>query len=83
MKLNFCIPLEIHRSKKFTQSFQVIVVRHVWACAKLCQIMSQLQIENELSYEVGFFCMSLGVHRSYRFFQSFQVGLVRPAHSDD
>ena len=46
-------------NNKFTQSFQVGVLMHVWICPKLCQTLSQLDLKNELSYEVGFFCMWL------------------------
>ena len=37
--VRFCIWLQTHRSNKFTQSFQVGVVRSAWACSKLCQIV--------------------------------------------
>ena len=43
-----------YRSNKFTFSFQLGVVRHDWACSKLCQIMSQLYLNMELSYKAGF-----------------------------
>ena len=33
---------------------QVGVLRHVWTCPKLQQIVSQFYLKNELSYEVSF-----------------------------
>ena len=39
---------------KFTQSFQVGMVWHVWMQPKSCQIVSQFYLKNELSYKVGF-----------------------------
>lgn len=77
MKLKFCILLDIYRSNNFTQSFQMGLVRHPWACPELCEIMSHLK--NELSYKV--FCLWLGIDRSYKFLYSFQVRVVRDAHS--
>ena len=52
MKLNFSILLVIHRRNTFTQFFQMGVVRQVWAWSECCQMVSQLHIKNELSYEV-------------------------------
>ena len=49
-----CMWLDIHRSNKFTQLFEVGVVRHAWACPKLCQIMSQLHLRDELSDKDSF-----------------------------
>ena len=46
MKLNFCMSLDIHRSNKFTQHFQVGVVRYGEAFPKLSQIVSQLYLKN-------------------------------------
>ena len=46
--------LDIYRSNKFTQSFQVDVVSHARACPKLCQIVSQLHLKNKVGYKVGF-----------------------------
>ena len=43
-----------YRSNKFTFSFQLGVVRHDWALSKLCQIMSQLYLNIELSCKAGF-----------------------------
>ena len=56
LKLNFWIWLE--RSMNTTNVswlLQVGVVRHAWICPKWWQIVSQLCLKNELSYEV--FCM--------------------------
>ena len=64
-----------------TQSFQVIVVQHAWSCPNLHQIVSQVDLKNELSYNVVF-CMWLGIHRSNKFVQSFQVDGTRHAQSD-
>ena len=50
--LNFFMLLDIHRSNKFIQSFQMSVVRHAWSCSKLWQIVSQLYLNNKLSYKV-------------------------------
>ena len=52
MKLNFSILLVIHKRNTFTQFFQMGVVRQVWAWSECCQMVSQLHIKNELSYEV-------------------------------
>ena len=48
------LEIQSNRSNKFIQSFPVGVVRHVWACPKLCQIVSQLHLKNELRYKVRF-----------------------------
>ena len=54
LKFNFRMWLDIHKRNKFTQSFQVGVVRHAWGCPKLCQIVSQLHLKNELRCELCF-----------------------------
>ena len=65
MKLNFCMWLDIHRRNKFTKAFQLVVVRHVRACPKLCKFLSQLDLKNKLS---------IGIHRSYKFVQLISSG---------
>ena len=42
MALNFCMWLDLDRSKKLILSIQISVARHVWGCPKWCQIVSQL-----------------------------------------
>ena len=64
--------LDIYKSNKCTQLFEVDIVRHIWASPKLCQIVMQIYTKNELSCKVGFL---------HVVFQSFQVGLVRHVHS--
>ena len=73
MKLNFCMWLDIHRRNKFTKAFQLVVVRHVRACPKLCRILSQLHLKNKLSYKLIFW-MCIGIHRSYKFVQLISSG---------
>ena len=72
MMLNFCMQLDIHRSNKFIQIFQMGAVKHAYACPNLCQIVSQLYGRSELSCKVVF-CIWLGIQRTYKFVQSFQV----------
>ena len=54
MNLNFDIWQDIHRSNKYSWSFQVDVVKHAWTCPKLWQIVSQLYLKIGLSCEVSF-----------------------------
>ena len=46
MKLNFCMWLDIHQNNKFSQFFQVDMIRFDWACLKLSEIMSQLHLKS-------------------------------------
>ena len=46
--------LDVHRSQKLIQLFQVGVVRHGYACPTCFKTMSQLYLKNALSYEVDF-----------------------------
>ena len=64
--------LDIYKSNKCMQLFEVDIVRHIWASPKLCQIVMQIHTKNELSCKVGFL---------HVVFQSFQVGLVMHVHS--
>ena len=50
--MNFCMLLDIHRSNKFTQSFQEGVVRHDWVCPKLGQKVSQFHLKNDVICKV-------------------------------
>ena len=52
LKLNFCMLLDIYKIYAVISSG---VVRHAWACPKLSQLVTQLHLKNELSYQVGFF----------------------------
>ena len=54
MKLNFCMLLDIHKSKKFTKSIYMGVARPLWENPKRCQIVKQFRLKNELSYEFDF-----------------------------
>ena len=66
VKLKFFMWLDIHRSHKIIQSFQVGVGEHAWTCPKLCQIISWLlYIKNELSCNACFFFKKKGTHRSH------------------
>ena len=80
MKLNSCIWLYIHRTNKFTYAFLMIMVWHVWAFPKLCQVLSQLHLKNELGLWNCFFIVV--IYRSYKLIKSFQVDLVRHILSD-
>ena len=52
--VNFLCEVRGNRINRFKQSFQVCVVRHGWAYPKLCQIVSQLHLKNDCSFEVDF-----------------------------
>ena len=52
--VNFCVWSDIPRSKKFTWSFLLGVVKYVWPWLKWYQIVSFFNPKNELSYKVGF-----------------------------
>ena len=54
MKLKFCMWLYINTSNKCIQSFQVGAVTYAWVYPELFQIVYQLHLQNEMSYEVGF-----------------------------
>lgn len=53
MNLILCMWIDIYRRNKLNWSFQVDLVRHDWAYPKLGQIMSELHLKNELSYNIG------------------------------
>ena len=79
--MTFFMWLDIHRSNIFIGSFQVVMVRHARTCPKLCQIVSQLHLENELRYKKLAFSMWLWIHGSSKFVHSFQVGTIRHTQS--
>ena len=68
--------LDIHRSDKFIQSFQVGVGRHTWAYEKLFQIVCQLHRGISRAIKLFFFVCGYWIHRSYKFVQSIQAGVA-------
>ena len=47
---------------KCTQSFQLRMIRNVWAWPKGCPIVSQLYLKSELDYKVGFLHVVLQIY---------------------
>ena len=79
MKMKFCWWLDIHKSNKFTKSFQVGVIRLAWECPKWWQVSCQLLLKLRWVVKLVY-GMWLVIHRCCRSIQSFQecgVGYVQ------
>lgn len=62
------------------QVYSVILSGCGLACPKLCDIVSYLHFNDELSFKVGF--LNVVIQRSLKYCQSFQVCVVRHVQSD-
>ena len=65
--------LDIYRSNKFTQPFEVGVVKHGWALPRSCQIVAQLYLKNELNQKVVFLTCGQESIEVTNFFNHFKL----------